>query len=620
MSHPMSHPLHSPPTRPHLTGPHPAGPHPADGTGARRHGRLAALVASLALLVTGGQLAATAPAHADGQAVTVDLGTTQGAATGVGSGFLYGLNEDGSGPDDSLLAPLAPRSARGGGARLDGGGWVGDDYRPGSGYTRRLNSALAQARRLTTPPYAVTYDLLVSDIWGADSTQPAATVYPCTGGDCGNWGTFLRRLAADVAASGVKVRYDIWNEPAGAFFPPGFNTTQYYQMWDTAVRELRAAAPQAVIVGPSLWDFSPGNVSPFLDHTKAAGTVPDVVNWHFSGTPVSDAQTMRSLLDSKGLGGLPLSMNEYLHGDEQHAGYQAWYLAQLANSGIDSASHAIWDDCCAAGTLDGVLVRSNGVLRPTGQWWVYKGYADMTGSRAQVSTQGTLAALATVDPVRKRASVLAAATSGVPSADLTINGLTSPALSGGNGVTVTVQRVPDQAPLEQPVTVSSQTVPAGTGSVHLSLAGAAAQDAFLVTVVPAGQGSTTVDAAVTGSGPDYFQYGTNWGQTNGVGDMYDATANWSYVPGSTALLHFTGRQVTLRAVRDTDQGRMYVSVDGSVPVTVDDYASARAASSSVWTSPQLPAGPHTVVVTVAPDINPASGGHNIALDSAVIQK
>ncbi|MFF4301802.1 beta-xylosidase [Streptomyces sp. NPDC001601] len=606
----MPHPLHYPPP----------GSHPASRTGSRRRGRLTALLAALALLATGGQLAATAPAHADGQAVTVDLGTTQGAATGVGSGFLYGLSEDGSSPDDSLLAPLAARSARGGGARLDGGGWVGDNYGPGSGYTRRLNSALAQARRVTAAPYNGTYDLLVSDIWGADSTQPAATVYPCTNGDCGNWQTFLRRLTADVAASGVKVRYDIWNEPAGAFFPPGFNTTQYYQMWDTAVRELRATDPQAVIVGPSLWDFSPGNVSPFLDHTKDAGTVPDIINWHFSGTPVADAQTMRSLLDSKGLGGRQLSMNEYIHADEQHAGHQAWYLTQLANSGIDSASHAIWDDCCVAGTLDGVLVRSNGVLRPTGQWWVYKGYADMTGSRAQVSTQGTLDALATVDPVRKRASVLAGGTSGVPSADLTINGLTSSALSGGSGVTVTVQRIPDQAPLEQPVTVSSQTVAAGTDRVHLSLAGTADQDAFLVTVVPAVQGSTTVDAAVTGSGSDYFQYGTNWGQTNGVGDMYDSTANWSYVPGSTGLLHFTGRQVTLRAVRDTDQGRMYVSVDGSVPVTVDDYASARAASSSVWTSPQLPTGPHTVVVTVAPDINPSSGGHNIALDSAVIEK
>ncbi|WP_189939263.1 beta-xylosidase, partial [Streptomyces sulfonofaciens] len=420
------------------------------------------------------------------QQITVDLATTRGPATGVGAGFLYGLTEDGSGPADDLLAPLAPRSARGGGARLDGGGWVGDGYTAAGGYRRRLDSALAQARRLASAPHHATYDLLVSDVWGADTTQPASTVYPCTGGDCGNWEAFLRRLAQDVAASGVRVRYDVWNEPAGAFFPPGFNTPQYYRMWDTAVRTLRAADPDAVLVGPSLWDFSPGNISPFLDHTKAAGTLPTVLNWHFSGTPVADAATVRSMLADKGIPPLELSMNEYLHADEQHAGAQAWYLAQLAASGIGSASHAIWDACCAAGTLDGILVRDGGVLRPTGQWWVYRGYADLTGDLARVDGGGGTAAVAAVDTARDHAAVLVGGQAGAaPEAEVAVTGL-SALHAGSAGLRVSVLRIPDAAPLDQPLTVGSQTLPPGTDSVRLPLTGAAAQDAFLIGVDPAG--------------------------------------------------------------------------------------------------------------------------------------
>ncbi|MFJ5264670.1 beta-xylosidase [Streptomyces sp. NPDC088387] len=601
------------PTRTHTT--------PHTRTRPSRRSRLFATALTLAL-ATGGGLAATEPAAAAGQSVVVDLRNTHGSAAGVGSGFLYGLSENGQSPDDSLLAPLAPRSARGGGARLAGGGWVGDGYTPGTGYQRRLNSALAQARRLATPPYNGTYDLLVSDIWGADTTQPASTVYPCTAGNCDNWRTFLRRLTADVRASGIKVRYDIWNEPAGAFFPPGFNSPQYYQMWDTAVRELRAADPSTPVVGPSLWDFSPNNVSPFLDHTKAAGTVPDIVNWHFSGTPVEDAATMRQLLASKGLTARELTMNEYLHADEQNAGHTAWYLTQLAESGIQSASHAIWSDCCASDTLDGILVRSGGQLRPTGQWWVYKAYADMAGSLAQVDTQGDLDALASVDPTGRRATVLIGGrTNQTPAADLDLRGLTTGALSGGSGVTVTVQRIPDQGPLESPTLVSTQTVPAGTDTVRLSLSlsGTAAHDAFLVTAVPARSDTVTVDATVA-SGPVRVAYGTGWGRTNGVPDMHGQTANWSFTPGSTAVVGATGRRIALKAVRDRDQGRMRVSIDGGVPVTVDNYAGTRTGSATVWTSPALPNGPHTVTITVAPDRNPASTGHNIALDAVEVQR
>ncbi len=158
------------------------------------------------------------PAFASSQTVTVNFASTTGTANGVGSGFLYGLSQDGTGPDDGLLASLAPTSGRGGGARLSGGGWIGDGYTDGAGFTARIDSAIGQAKRLNQLPTHAPYDLLVSDLYGADTTQPSNTVYPCANGNCSNWISFIDDVVADVQAAGVTVNYDIWNEPDNGSF------------------------------------------------------------------------------------------------------------------------------------------------------------------------------------------------------------------------------------------------------------------------------------------------------------------------------------------------------------------------------------------------------------------
>src|ERR1700677_3213004 len=135
------------------------------------------------MLITLGAVAALAPAivaHAapafeSSQPVTVNFADAVGTANGVGSGFLYGLSQDGTAPGDGLLASLAPTSGRGGGARLSGGGWIGDGYTDGPGFTTRIDSALDQAKRLNQLPTHATYDLLLSDLYGADTSQPSST-------------------------------------------------------------------------------------------------------------------------------------------------------------------------------------------------------------------------------------------------------------------------------------------------------------------------------------------------------------------------------------------------------------------------------------------------------------
>ncbi|GAB3878072.1 hypothetical protein GCM10029964_028190 [Kibdelosporangium lantanae] len=169
------------------------------------------------------------------------------------------------------------------------------------------------------------------------------------------------------------------------------NTTQYFQMWDTAVREIRRLVPSARIVGP-------------------------------------DARRARSMLASWGI------------------------------SGISHANHAIWSDCCVAGTLDSTLVRDGGgTLRPTGQWWVYKAYADVSGQLVVVDDNG-----GTTDavPARNGTVLLGGRTGNTGTVTAVLNGLT-----GRNQVTV--QRIPDQGPLDQPLTVSSQTVSVTTARIAI---------------------------------------------------------------------------------------------------------------------------------------------------------
>ena len=83
--------------------------------------------------------------------------------------------------------------------------------------------------------------------------QPASTVWPCTGGNCSNWVSFLDAVVGAIKASGVTVAYDIWNEPDETeFWTPGMDSTQYFQMWDTAVQTIRSLDPGAITLGPSL--------------------------------------------------------------------------------------------------------------------------------------------------------------------------------------------------------------------------------------------------------------------------------------------------------------------------------------------------------------------------------
>ncbi len=473
-----------------------------------RHGRLAAgaaLVVTLALLLLGTQ---AAPRALAAESLSVNLGSVTGAAAGVGEGFLYGTSQDGTAPPDQFIQPLGITAMRAGGHATPTGGWIADGYSYGTSTKAQVAEVIAQAKRFTAGSYHAQYQVLLTDIYGADGSQPANTTWPCTSNNCANYVTFLDDVVGAIQASGVTVTYDIWNEPdETAFWAPGANTTQYYEMWDTAYKTIKSLAPNALTVGP---DFAadpaqnPTEWSAFLAHVKSAGTTPSEISDHLEGDgddPVAVSATVKSDLTSAGISSsLPLSANEFLPSDKQTAGQTAWYLARFAQSGYTNAARGNWASCCVNPYLAGTIVANGSGYSYTGQWWTFRTYADLTGSLVSTSGEvGTTAISAAEDSAKRRAVAVVGDENGYTgAASVTFSGLSSvPWLANGGNVHVTVYRIPDQSPLNSPTVVTSEIVSTSGGSISVPLTFQAAHDAFAVYLTPgfaSGFNSTLVNA------------------------------------------------------------------------------------------------------------------------------
>lgn len=456
-----------------------------------RAGRLAIAVAVLAAIPV--PLLGPAQRAAAAESLTVNLGSVTRAASSVGEGFLYGTSQDASQPPDQFIAPLGVTALRGGG-HAAGGGWIGDGYTYGASTKADVAEVIAQAKRFSASPYHAQYQVILADLYGADGSQPSNTTWPCADGNCANWVTFLDDVAGAIKASGVTVAYDIWNEPdESIFWAPGMNTTEYFQMWNTAVSTLRSLVPGAALLGPSLAadpEQNPAEWQTWLSTVKAAGTLPTEITNHLEGDgddPVAVGAAINSDLSSDGISAIPLSANEFLPSDQQTAGQSAWYLARFAQSAYVTGIRGNWQ-CCLTPNLTGVIVpNGSGGYSYTGQWWTFRTYADLTGSLVSTSGEvGTTAISAAEDSPRRRAVAIIGDENGYTgAASVAFSGLSSvPWLANSGSVHVTVYRIPDTSPLNSPQVALSENVSTSGGSISVPLTFQASHDAFAIYLTP----------------------------------------------------------------------------------------------------------------------------------------
>ncbi|WP_158647453.1 ricin-type beta-trefoil lectin domain protein [Actinoplanes sp. ATCC 53533] len=426
-------------------------------------------------------MAPATPALAAQDTVSVNFASTSGAPTYRASGIIYGLTEDGSGPPDRFITDIKLRFVRAGGAQLDiPGGWVAGRY------DRRWRSTLAQYRR--TVALGGTFVILPHDLWGADGTT--SPTFPGDNGDWSNFDRFLERLIADAQASGMNPQWDIWNEPDwGSFW--GRSQDQYLQMWRRAFQRIRAAFPNAVIVGPSTaYQPAPDNGwwARFLDFAKANNVVPDVISWHSLNTGVDPAINKTyadQLLSSRGLALRQYQINEYGTPEEQTPGRSAWYIARMERAGIDGLRANWGSQQGLHDNLASLLVRNGSGYQPRGDWFAYQSYAAMTGTTVAVTRGNLIDGYATKD--NGRAAVLLGNHGVTGDITVNLNRLDTTGLVAGGAIRAVLERVPqgNGGASSGRVVVSDRSIAVSNNAASLTVPWSNADDAYALTLYPA---------------------------------------------------------------------------------------------------------------------------------------
>jgi hypothetical protein len=265
-------------------------------------------------------------------------------------------------------------------------------------------------------------------------------------------------------------------------------------MWSRGYKQIRAALPDAKIEGPS-FAIAPngGWWNDYLDYVKANNVVPDYLSWHNAGggnDPVGDANGANSALSSRGIKVSGYSINEYgSSGDEQKPGPSAWHIARLerANGGVDGA-RSNWG---RVGVTPSLYDTMGGLVtpdanEPMGQWWVYRRYADQTGTLAGVTPGESVDGVASQDSrTRKSVTVLGKKNkSGTGSVEISFTNVPSSLTTSGKA-NVLVERMPStDAPVAAPTVVSNTEVALSGTTLTVNIDWSDALDAYAVTLTP----------------------------------------------------------------------------------------------------------------------------------------
>ena len=288
------------------------------------------------------------------------------------SGSLYGIGDEGW-PADRWIGPLKPKMFT----------------QPPPGATHQPNEEPA--------PVGDTLKVWpVAKRNGATVTIRLPDIFPSFPyqwqGDDYWYGQVDRMVRARLASGADNIYgYEIWNEPQWTWNPAwgDFNV-----MWARTYRLIRSIDPVTPIIGPSYdRDYEVG-LRPFLTAAIASGTVPDIVSWHELGPETGlevepHVRQYRALERELGLAPRPISINEY--GSPRDAGVPGWltrFVAKLERSQVDTADLAFWHK---PGRLADLLVPVGGgsgparQAQPTGNYWLYKWYAEMSGSMVETT-------------------------------------------------------------------------------------------------------------------------------------------------------------------------------------------------------------------------------------------
>jgi hypothetical protein len=423
-------------------------------------------------------LPAAAPSLAAGDTLVVNAGTVMRPVTHVASGGLYAL-ASATVPTAAQLPPLH----------------LNQLVQPAPGVQQLGNGA-------TVPTGDALKVAPLGTNAGAQEYVRMPDIYPNFPYKWVSWTDWLSKVStmvkARLAATGTTNidGWELWNEPdwtwdttdAGSFDAGWVRTFQ-------AVRALDTVTP---IVGPSISVYSHAWMADWLAYAKANNALPNIITWHqlttgSYATLASQISDFTALEASLGISPIPISIDEYAATTEVDVPSAALhYIAAFERDGVLNASRAYWFE---SGTVNGLLHNN----APTGTYWMYKWYGDMTGNMVPVTAAGSQDGVASDDSVRKTVNVVFGGDSGNNSVQ--VNGL-SPL---GTSVKVVLSSTPDSGRLTNvtaPTTVSTTTATVTNGSLTVPITGQNAQSAYQLLITPAAgvpAGSTQTYEAENGA-------------------------------------------------------------------------------------------------------------------------
>jgi hypothetical protein len=435
--------------------------------------------------VLAGLPAVTPVAAADGPAAAVvpktlmvDLSQRTGPVRHGGNGVLYGLSDPGV-PSDNLLQPLKIRAIA---------GKAPDGEQHPNGDT-----------------------LVVADQFvrtgGQDIHVYMQDFYPHWPYDDLGFADYLpkiEQMAHKIAVHPQRKHfvYVPFNEPDWIWYglsngnPAAYarGRDRFLADWTTAYRTIRAIDPGARIAGPNEAFYDRRFLPEFFSYAKANGVLPAVVTWHELPTLQLERYRQnyadfRALERSVGIGPLPVNINEYAgRRDLSVPGRLLQWASVFEDTKVDAGGQAYWD---AAGNLSGTASQTN---LPTGSWWMFKMYADMTGQTVAVTPPvlnkvDTLQGIASVDTTRRQAHVLLGGEAG--DAVVEVRGVDRALF--GRTAHLTLSRTEwsgYDADAPPPAVLAEQEVAIGRdGTVRIPVNGMDAMAAYEVVLSPGGNGT-----------------------------------------------------------------------------------------------------------------------------------
>jgi hypothetical protein len=354
-----------------------------------------------------------------------------------------------------------------------------------------------------------------------------------------NWLSVVDDQIAQTKASGITnlAAYAPWNESDNTW--KSANGT-FEDFWTRTYREIRSKDATTPIQGPSFSD-NISDMDNFLRNAVATNTVPDIIAWHElirSSKIAGDVATVTGLEQKYGISPRPIAIEEYAAPSEVGIpGALVGYLAKFERLGVHDAELAFWNQ---SGALGDLLTGQGG--SPNGAYWLYKWYADMSGSMLTTTApaQTGIDGAAARNSAGKEVDVVFGGGSG--DSAVTVNGLNALAAFGST-VHVKVEYTPSRGrttAVSGPSTLFESNYSVSNGSITVPVT-TNATDGYHLVITPASGGSTLDgNYRITNKNSSLALDTVN--EATGQGTLVDqatlnssATQTWSLVSAGSGL-------------------------------------------------------------------------------------